>query len=1228
MRFLGVIVGLALGAMFGSFQVAIVFAILGAITFPKIYRRGGSKPPLAADSSASENLSPVYDPLTALRMRVATLEQRLLVVEASLAQGTAPSSTPVASEPDPPPEPETRQPEASPMPAIPLVLPDLIPQAVYQASPTTVAEPVFHPAVEVPPTPVEAMLEPLAVTPPPPLRDRLPAPLANLIFDGNVIVKIGVLILFLGLAFLLRYTAERVTVPIEVRYASVALVGAGLLALGWFLRRKRRDYSLALQGAGIGVLYLTVLAAMKVHHLLDPGAGFTFMFAVTVLAAMLAVLQDAPALAIVAALEGFAAPVLASTGENRPLGLLTYLLVLDIGIFLIAWFRAWRVLNIIGAVGTFTLAVGWAQRNYTDDQFSIVQPFLLCFFVMFTIVGLLSGRRTLQESPVNPNLDLTQRAAETLRRVGRVDSTLVFGVPIAAFGLQYLLVHPWEFGAAFSAMAFSAFYLVLGRVVFATQGGGLALLAEAYAVVGVIFATLAIPLGFEGRWTGAAWAVEAAGIYWLGARQGRPYARAFSFLVFAGAVFKLLGDTHFDGTPGQALLQGSLIGPLLVAAGAFFIWGMQRRAKLDAGPDWEGLAGAALPWLGMAALTLLPWQMCEPMWAAVATASLASAAFALAVRRSLMPLINVTYGMQALAVASFVATIHRGGSPQALQGDWQNALAACLIALSVLGSVTWSIRRTHRAAVESCLAPQWTPGSTLALVAGVGLLHLAMLFQIDLQQAALLWPISACVVFWVALRISHFGLAVLAAALQVISAIIVVFYHLRSGNSLDATDAFAHLGFWTPVVLGLAALLCGDWIRAQSSSATDGAGSAAMANHWGDQHDWLWTPVVWGLFWWLFAVLAESARVLQSQGDGLTVPAIWVAILVFTSFVATLVAERRNWTQMGQASLLSLPAWVLIALVGVAINGNESATAFVPSHNWGWLCWPLALLWHLSLLRKQRLWCSGDTLESLHSAGLWFFVLLAARECQWQFGQLGNAWSSWPLLGWVLVPTLVLWALQSERLLKRWPLRLYRQAYLDVGCLPIAACLLVWAWVTNAISAGDAAPIPYLPLVNPLELAHWLTLSAVALWWRTQGPDALLVVPPSAARAVAAVSALAFITGMVLRSCHHFVGVEWQFDALYASRLTQAALSITWAICGVLAMVIGHSRQVRPVWLAGAALMAVVVLKLFFVELADRGGLFRIVSFLSVGALLLAVGYFAPVPPDKATQVLPEGNAA
>ncbi|POD21385.1 hypothetical protein BKM04_08215 [Pseudomonas syringae pv. syringae] len=66
----------------------------------------------------------------------------------------------------------------------------------------------------------------------------------------------------------------------------------------------------------------------------------------------------------------------------------------------------------------------------------------------------------------------------------------------------------------------------------------------------------------------------------------------------------------------------------------------------------------------------------------------------------------------------------------------------------------------------------------------------------------------------------------------------------------------------------------------------------------------------------------------------------------------------------------------------------------------------------------------------------------------------------------------------------------------------------------------------------------------------------------------------------------------------------------------------GHMRSNRQLWLGDAALIGVVVVKLFFVELSNRGGMERIVSFIGVGILLLVVGYFAPLPPKhSATEV-------
>jgi uncharacterized membrane protein len=62
-------------------------------------------------------------------------------------------------------------------------------------------------------------------------------------------------------------------------------------------------------------------------------------------------------------------------------------------------------------------------------------------------------------------------------------------------------------------------------------------------------------------------------------------------------------------------------------------------------------------------------------------------------------------------------------------------------------------------------------------------------------------------------------------------------------------------------------------------------------------------------------------------------------------------------------------------------------------------------------------------------------------------------------------------------------------------------------------------------------------------------------------------------------------------------------------------MVVASRTRLRPLWIAGAALMGVVVIKLFVVDLSNVSGVERIVSFIGVGVLMLLIGYLSPVPP-------------
>jgi len=159
-----------------------------------------------------------------------------------------------------------------------------------------------------------------------------------------------------------------------------------------------------------------------------------------------------------------------------------------------------------------------------------------------------------------------------------------------------------------------------------------------------------------------------------------------------------------------------------------------------------------------------------------------------------------------------------------------------------------------------------------------------------------------------------------------------------------------------------------------------------------------------------------------------------------------------------------------------------------------------------------------------------------------------------------------------------------------------------------------------VPLLNPLDIAQLLAFACLAMWWRGlpgYGIGSSAEVPASWPRALLGAAAFIFLNGVLLRTLHHWAGIPYQLDAMLRSDLAQASLSVFWTVLALVAMLWAHRRGLRVLWFSGAGLMAVVVTKLFLVDLAKVGGVERIVSFIAVGVLMLVIGYFAPLPPKK-----------
>ncbi len=356
---------------------------------------------------------------------------------------------------------------------------------------------------------------------------KLATMLRHFFTSGNVVLKVGIIILFFGVAFLLKYAAQRNMVPIEFRLIGVAFSGMVILGIGWWLRRTKAGYGLAMQGGGVGIFYLVVFAAAKIYNFLPMTLSLAVMISLVAFSCMLAVLQDSKSLAVFGIVGGFLAPVLMSTGDGSHVMLFSYYALLNAGILGIAWFKSWRELNLIGFIFTFAIGTLWGSTGYQPEYFRSTEPFLVLFFVFYVLISVLFAHR----QPVN------------LR--GFIDGPLVFGLPLIVSGLQYFLVKDFHYGMAFSALALGIFYLTLATTLWRRLVLSMHLLCEAFLALGVVFGSLAIPLALDGHWSASIWALEGAGMVWVGVRQRRVVARHFGLFLQLSAAYIFLDSVWY-----------------------------------------------------------------------------------------------------------------------------------------------------------------------------------------------------------------------------------------------------------------------------------------------------------------------------------------------------------------------------------------------------------------------------------------------------------------------------------------------------------------------------------------------------------------------------------------------------------------------------------------------------------------------------------------------------------
>jgi len=1192
---------------------------------------------------------------------------------------TPPAATSAPGADTPPvtrPAPDIERPPVLTTPAVetsPVVVPatgppatSQVPAAAAASSPEVPGDAQPAPSPAVAPTPNAMPGEPR-----PPAPARLPSPgpdetrtppLALPAFDWENVIGVKLFSAIAGIAlviaamFFLRHSIESGWLQPPVRVAIGILVALGLL-VACELKAARRYPATAnaLDAAAVAILFSTFFAAHVLWNIIPASVTFGLLIVVTALAVLLSVRRESLFIAVLGLLGGFATPALLSTGENRPVPLFTYLLLLNVGLAWVAYRRTWPVLTWLTLILTTLYQWSWVIR-YLDAS---TLPLAMGVFILFPVVS--TAALVLSRTP--PEGAGTSGSGDFNR------TALIAAALPLLFGL-YLAAVP-EYGAR-PGLLF-AFVLLIGvglLVIAIARREELLHAAGAVATVLTPAIYLAVSYTSESRsvllWSAAAaallYVVSPAAARWF----GRPFegvARRASLagplllFVFAAVAgmdrdlenpwplfLMLLGLVLTIGWRAIAERQGSLyyvasffvvatqaswsatyltIDRLPIAVAIYVVFGLvalgmplaARRTQRPFAPVWGGgavLLGSLLLLLFISAGDVAP----AALWALALLLAIMNAALFVESAAGRLPIVS-----QAGSVLSWIVLAVWWSRAAGSVGVIPSLIVLTGLALVMLAGHAWAVVRVGG---EEAGVPRlnFGDGLYLALVAHLFLLFLAQ----DRAWGVPPWPLfGSLVVLTLATSLASLvtrEITLHAAGVLACAAVVAVWsgaagappYGLIGLIASAAVSVYA-VGWILLVapedgerraqVAAAGALLLGE---GAALAAVAGGGAppfpALLAVHVGNVVCLLWLAARYG-FTLLPLVSAAPAwlAVLQWQSR-LAVDTSWTQLLVLTSVLYAvflgfpLLLGRRVQAQREPyvAAVIASAMFFVGARAAFLAGGLEWTIGVVPVVAGA----GLALLLRQLLAIQPEGTRDAGRLALVAGGALAFVTVAVPLQLQHQ----------WITIGWAL-----------EGLATAWLYRRIRHTGLLYACVGLLAAVF-------ARLALNPEILFYEP--RGMRIINWylytyLTAAATMLasGWFLSRTGARLPAPlprPSHLLPAGGIILLFLLLNIEIAD-FYATGptLALRFGATVSQDLTY---TIGWLVFGMELLAAGIPLSMRPVRIAAVSLIAVTTFKCFLYDLGSLGGLYRVASLvglaMSLALVSLALQKFVLSKPPEA----------
>lgn len=346
----------------------------------------------------------------------------------------------------------------------------------------------------------------------------------------NLINKIGIVILVLGIGFLVKYAIDKNWIN-EIGRVAIGIISAGgLIGLAHKLRRDYKSFSSVLIGGGLALLYFTITLAFQTEGYplyQQQTAAFIILVFITMFAVFLSIAYNRIEIAILAILGGFGSPLMLSNGSSNYVILFIYMMLLNAGMLVLSYYKKWRLVNIVSFIFTVLLFGSWLGSELLNNKYEAFGGaifFATGFYVIFFLMNIIYNFKNKIDFKVG---DISLILSNTFIYFTFVMLMLSHINEGVYKGLFSVLLGVFNFGFAYFT--------------YTRQKTDANLL---YLLIGLVFTfvTLAIPLQLKGNYITLFWSVESVLLLWLGQKSGFKIMKLGSILVALLMVISIVMD--------------------------------------------------------------------------------------------------------------------------------------------------------------------------------------------------------------------------------------------------------------------------------------------------------------------------------------------------------------------------------------------------------------------------------------------------------------------------------------------------------------------------------------------------------------------------------------------------------------------------------------------------------------------------------------------------------------